>query len=245
MGSTSSSTWVPSCYGSLEGDEVSEGTRGAAQTELYEYVRTHDFDGKGVVASIRAERLFDPVVVPILVTRSSVYSAAQQPGEQTGGSSSESSVEDARFLVDDAPPTVNERATMRSICATSPFDAALGWFAFDLGARRKLCVHEFSLMHGAPGGMMRARNFVLEGSCSAPVVADAAGSWIELSVKANCDDLPDERYATASWTVTGGEASKTWVRSLRVRLTEPHATGSRSLYVGGIEFYGLLRRTQL
>ena len=121
------------------------------------------------------------------------------------------------------------------VCATDPF-AALGYFAFDFGPARRVRVREYSLMHGAPAGMHRLTDWVLEASPDAVKDADAARSWRILSEHVECADLANARYATASWAIP--EEAHSWARSLRVRQTMPHATGSRALYVGAVEFYG-------
>ena len=110
-------------------------------------------------------------------------------------------------------------------------DEDKSWWCVDLTEKYALYLTHYSLRHGRDNGMSIIRNWRLEGSLDGHI-------WKTLKKHDNDRGLKDPfPYYTATWPVDGELGA---FRYFRIFQTGKNSSGRFSIFLSGIELYGIL-----
>lgn len=110
-------------------------------------------------------------------------------------------------------------------------DEEKSWWCVDLTEKYALFLTHYSLRHGRDNGMSIIRNWRLEGSLD-------GRTWKTLKKHENDRGLKDPYpYYTATWPVDGEQGA---FRYFRIFQTGKNSSGRFSIFLSGLELYGVL-----
>ena len=110
-------------------------------------------------------------------------------------------------------------------------DEDKSWWCVDLSEKYALFLTHYTLRHGRDNGMSIIRNWRLEGSLD-------GRSWKVLKKHENDRGLKEPfPYYTATWSVDGDLGA---FRYFRIFQTGKNSSGRFSIFLSGIELYGVL-----
>jgi len=110
-------------------------------------------------------------------------------------------------------------------------DEDRSWWCVDLSERYALFLTHYTLRHGRDNGMSIIRNWRLEGSLD-------GRTWKVLKKHENDRGLKEPfPYYTATWSVDGDLGA---FRYFRIFQTGKNSSGRFSIFLSGIELYGVL-----
>ena len=126
-------------------------------------------------------------------------------------------------------------AAERIAFATYTNNQPRSWLLVDFGPERRLRPSYYCVKHGASGVGNALRNWVLEGK------TDETSDWVMLSKHVKDTALKDEPGSTAGFEITSDAAKSSFFRMFRLTQTGKNSGNNDCLFVGGIEFYGILQ----
>jgi hypothetical protein len=126
-------------------------------------------------------------------------------------------------------------AAERIAFATYTNNQPRSWLLVDFGPDRRLRPSYYCLKHGASGVGNAMRNWVLEGK------ADENGEWVMLSRHSKDTALKDEPGSVAGFEVTSEASKSAFFRMFRLTQIGKNSGNNDCMFIGGIEFYGILQ----
>ena len=127
----------------------------------------------------------------------------------------------------------------RIAAATYTNNSAHSWLVVDFGPERALRPSYYALKHGASGIGNAVRNWVLEAQ------VDEFSPWVTLRTHENDTSMRQEPQSVAGYELNNDKARAGFYRVFRLKQTGKNSGGNDCLFIGGIEFYGIMKITQL
>jgi hypothetical protein len=128
-----------------------------------------------------------------------------------------------------------ETAADRISYATYTNNTSRSWLVVDFGPERQLRPSYYCLKHGASGIGNAIRHWVLE----AKVSEDS--EWVELRRHTNDTTMREEPQSVAGYELSGEVCRSKFYRIFRITQTGKNSGGNDCLFIGGIDFYGIMK----
>lgn len=128
-----------------------------------------------------------------------------------------------------------ETAADRITAATYTNNTSRSWLVVDFGPERQLRPSYYCLKHGASGLGNAIRNWVLEGKVSED------SPWVELRNHKNDTTMREEPGQVAGFELSSEVCRSKFFRIFRITQTGKNSGGNDCLFIGGIEFYGIMK----
>ena len=202
-----------------EGEEALTDGTGERTVAYYECPYTTPFDGKGAIYWVGTSghqiEFENPQVTGLVYVEISTLYRGQ--------------------LVNLTAYTQQTTAAERIAFATYTNNQPRSWILVDFGPERRLRPSYYCLKHGASGVGNAVRNWVLEGK------ADESSDWVMLSKHSKDMSLGDEPGSVAGFEITSDAAKSSFFRMFRMTQTGKNSGNNDCLFIGGMEFYGILQ----
>jgi hypothetical protein len=127
----------------------------------------------------------------------------------------------------------------RIAAATYTNNSSKSWIIVDFGPTRSLRPSFYCLKHGASGIGNAIRHWVLEAK------VDENSPWVELRRHTNDSTMREEPQSKAGYELTSEVCKKTFYRIFRITQTGKNSGGNDCLFIGGLDFYGIIKITPL
>ena len=105
----------------------------------------------------------------------------------------------------------------------------------DFGPERALRPSYYALKHGASGIGNAVRNWVLEAR------VDEFSPWVTLRTHENDTSMREEPQSVAGYELSNDKSRSGFFRVFRLKQIGKNSGGNDCLFIGGIEFYGIMR----
>ena len=128
-----------------------------------------------------------------------------------------------------------DSAADRIAAATYTNNTSRSWLVVDFGPERKLRPSYYCLKHGASGIGNAVRNWTLEGK------VEEESPWVELRKHVNDQTMREEPQSVAGYELSSDVCRSNFFRIFRLTQYGKNSGGNDCLFIGGIDFYGIMR----
>ena len=135
--------------------------------------------------------------------------------------------------------TTPTNSAERIAAATYTNNSSHSWLVVDFGPERALRPSYYAIKHGASGIGNAIRNWVLEAQ------VDEFSPWVTLRAHENDTSMREEPQSVAGYELNNDKARSSFFRVFRLKQTGKNSGGNDCLFIGGIEFYGIMKITQM
>jgi hypothetical protein len=123
----------------------------------------------------------------------------------------------------------------RIAAATYTNNSAKSWIIIDFGPERSLRPSYYCLKHGASGIGNAIRNWTLEAK------TDEYSPYVTLRTHSNDTTMREEPQSKAAYELNNEICKSNFYRIFRLTQTGKNSGGNDCLFVGGIDFYGVMK----